>query len=534
MLFNIAIEPLAIWLRNLKEFTGISRFGLEHKLSLYADDLLLFISNPTSSLPPILSTLDQFGNLSGYKLNIQKSELFFVNNLAKSVPRSVFPFKIAEGGFKYLGIFITSSFRELFQKNFQPLLEKCKLDLSRWAALPLSLAGRVNLIKMVVLPKFLYLFQHIPICLNKSFFVNLDRQLNAFVWCNKPARIKKSILQLPKRDGGLALPNFRHYYWACNINKLIYWLHGEGTNSSSPWTHTEISSSSCSLHSIVCSQLPINVNNVSPNPIVINTIKIWIQFRKQHGFHRSSILAPVWNNYAFPPSHSDAAFRIWSERGLKTLKDLYEEGVFMSFTSVSDRFNLPKSQFFRYLQMRHFIQKQFPHFPNRPPEAEIDQLLSLDPRQKRLISVIYNKIALLSPVSTISTKNAWEKELGTDITDDQWRDILKKIHSSSICARHCLLQWKVVHRAHFTNAKLAKVYPSHSDACNRCKQSPADHVHMFWSCPSLTSFWSSIFQTLKQALSFNLDLNPLTALFGLPMHKNLPILTQRVVTFTFL
>ena len=201
---------------------------------------------------------------------------------------------------------------------------------------------------------------------------------------------------------------------------------------------------------------------------------------------------------------------------------------------MSDRFNLPNSHFFRYLQMRHFIQKQFPHFPNRPPEAEIDHLLSLDLRQKRLISVIYNKIALLSPAPTISPKNVWEKDLGVDITDVQWRDILKRIHSSSICARHGLLQWKVLHRAHFTNAKLAKIYPSHSDACNRCKQSPADHVHMFWSCPRLTNFWSNIFQTLKQALNTNLEPNPLTALFGLPLPKNRPVSTQRVMAFTTL
>lgn len=387
---------------------------------------------------------------------------------------------------------------------------------------------------MVVLPKFLYLFQHIPICLNKSFFVNLDRQLNAFIWHNKPARIKKDILQLPKSDGGQALPNFCHYIWSCNINKLIYWLHDEGTDNCPPWAHTEISSSSCSLHSTVCSQLPINVHNISPNPIVTNTIKIWIQFRKQHGLHRASILAPVLKNYAFLPSHSGAAFRTWSERGLKTLKDLYEEGVFMAFTSLSDRFNLPNSHFFRYLQMRHFIQKQFPHFPNRPPETEIDQLLSLDRRQKRLTSVIYNKIALLNPASTISPKNAWEKDLGIDITEDHWRDILKRIHSSSICARHCLLQWKVVHRAHFTNVKLAKIYPNHSDACNHCKQSSADHVHMFWSCPSLTESLEYIRPKTKRPLNTNLELNPLTALFGLPLPKNLPVTTQHVVAFTTL
>lgn len=120
----------------------------------------------------------------------------------------------------------------------------------------------------------------------------------------------------------------------------------------------------------------------------------------------------------------------------------------------------------------------FPHFPYHPPEAEKDQLIFLYPDQKGLISTICTKIGFLNPVLTISLKDLWEQDLGTVITDNQWRSILKLVHSSSICARHGLLQCKVLHRAHLTSAKLAKIYSNHSDACNRCRQSPADHLHM--------------------------------------------------------
>ncbi len=73
LLFNLAIEPLAIALRSCKDISGISRSGSEHKVSLYADDLLVFISNPHTSLPHMLSILTQFGYFSAYKLNLNKS-----------------------------------------------------------------------------------------------------------------------------------------------------------------------------------------------------------------------------------------------------------------------------------------------------------------------------------------------------------------------------------------------------------------------------------------------------------------------------
>ena len=179
-------------------------------------------------------------------------------------------------------------------------MDKSKLDMCRWASLPLSLVGCINLVKMVILPKFMYLFQHLPICINKSFFTGFDSLLRSFLWGNKPARLKKSILQLPKAKGGLALPNFQQYYWACNINKLLFW-NKDIYSDSPPWVHTETSSVKSTLYSVVCSQLPLVVNKVSDNPVVTSSLKIWVQFRKHYGLHRGSTYMPILNNYFFPP-----------------------------------------------------------------------------------------------------------------------------------------------------------------------------------------------------------------------------------------
>ena len=124
--------------------------------------------------------------------------------------------------------------------------------------------------------------------------------------------------------------------------------------------------------------------------------------------------------------------------------------------------------------------------------------------------------------------------MGITISDDHWARILDRVHSSSICAGHGRLQCKVLHKAHFTNARLAKIFPNRSDACERCRQSPAGHVRMFWTCPQLTSFWSNIFDTLNQVLNCNLGPNPLTALFGITPDLCLPATSQCVIAFTTL
>lgn len=66
LLFAIAIEPLAFALRGEISIRGIQRYDLVNKASLYADDMLLYLSDPLTSLPNVLSLLEEFGKISGY------------------------------------------------------------------------------------------------------------------------------------------------------------------------------------------------------------------------------------------------------------------------------------------------------------------------------------------------------------------------------------------------------------------------------------------------------------------------------------
>lgn len=261
-----------------------------------------------------------------------------------------------------------------------------------------------------------------------------------------------------------------------------------------------------------------------------------MQFRKHDGLNEPSTLAPIVKNHLFLPSLSDPTFDIWCNKGLLHVKDLYRENIFTDFTELTTRLELPHSHFFRFLQVRHFVQTTYPHFPNHPPGSLIDSLLTLDPAQKRSISVIYNSIDSLNPNQMTRMKQTWEEETGISITDNQWDQIRKLVHSSSLCARHGLLQCKVLFRVHYTNAWLAKIYPGTSDSCNRCKQSPANHTHMFWSCPNLTGFWCQIFDALAIVLDMDLRPEPCTALFGSPPLTTpiLRVAKRRALAFTTL
>ena len=169
--------------------------------------------------------------------------------------------------------------------------------------------SRVNLIKMTILTKFRYLFQHILLILN-TFFAKIDKSISHFLWGNKSVRMRNNILQLPT--------DFLHYYWAVNIQKL---LSDEGTANQPAWVQVEFSSSQTSLRSLLCSQLPVPATNISVNPVVIQSLKIWMQCRKHFNLQRSSIHAQVSHNHNFKPSIMDSAFQLWSDRGIISIKE---------------------------------------------------------------------------------------------------------------------------------------------------------------------------------------------------------------------
>ena len=192
------------------------------------------------------------------------------------------------------------------------------------------------------------------------------------------------LLGTNRHKEGLALPNFILYYWATGIRSIVHWL----DDNPSPHVGREMEREDLlpySIRAVILSPMPVIRTRFKHNPIIYDSIRIWKQLRKHFKLNAVSFLLPIAANPSFTPPVLDGAFTTCN------VGNLYIEGIFASFQQLQEKYNLPKNQFFRYLQIRDYVKTHLPNFEKSNPD-KLESVFNLFPNPHYIVSQLYETL----------------------------------------------------------------------------------------------------------------------------------------------
>ncbi|KAL9978081.1 hypothetical protein ACROYT_G015562 [Oculina patagonica] len=324
LLFVLAVETLAQSIRQNNNICGLKLNDTEIKLSLYADDITAFILND-SSADHLFNLLSEFGECSGLKMNISKTEGMWLGSLKQNKgKRSPFDILWPEKYVIALGVAFAYDPAVSCRINFEEKIVSLKKTLNRWSARNLTLIGRICIVKILAISKLVYNTSVLSVS------SNICKQVNdicfRFVWKMKPDKIKRHTLIGPLEKGGLNMVDF------VMMDKSLKaaWAKRLCEAGDSKWC-AAFSLATTHLGGTFLFECNFDIHDLNlPSELPSFYKEILSAWQEIHSTDPSSAdeyrNEIIWNNRFIRIDGKPIFFLTWYQKGVVKIRDLLEDG----------------------------------------------------------------------------------------------------------------------------------------------------------------------------------------------------------------
>ena len=495
--FIIIIEFFALMLKNNKKIEGIKIGSLINLLSMFADDITLFIMNKPSVWSEVLVEISKFESMSGLKVNYNKSMVYRLGSARNSIAKwyTGKTLNWTDDPIDMLGIKVSHSDSEMIQLNIDPILQKARATLALWKQRGLSLIGKILIINNLAASMLIYRMNVLPL-LGKYYYQEFNKIILDFLWDGKKAKIPLRLLQGNKDDGGLALFNIEArdlslkaawvFKMDCDpIIKELANLTLENKLDKSIWK--------CNLKPDEL-KLIIDKNN-----FWVDVWKAWCTLSFVNPSSAEQVKHQfIWNNTKIHIQKRPFIWTHWYNLGIETVEDLIDEnGSLLTYEQLCTRTNakVPFTEYHGLIQSIPTKWIDCLKSANDAPFHDWYEILSQSPKKAKTLYWNLNAEDLLLR----STVHKWEKDESDNIkvSEQELKGYILNVYKITNYPKARSFQYRLLTKALITNIKLAKWKIKSFDTCSFCNTSKESFKHLFQDCQLVQSFWERISKWLS-------------------------------------
>ena len=508
LLFVLAVEILSIAIRASRDIKGIQIANREIKLSQYADDTTVFCRD-IFSLGKLLDLLSTFGDCSGLKLNVAKSEAMW---LGKSANRKDMPFDIKwpKRPIYALGTAFSYNRNLCESENFTSKINKLQKLFNIWSQRDLSLYGRILITKTLGLSKLIYSSACVQTPTQVSEIVN--KLVVNFIWNGKKPKIKRDTLIGPKDKGGLELPD----YEIVTKSLQCAWVKRMKEGIRKQWM--EIPSfylENVGGPFIFDCDYDLRLLNLSDMPaFYIDILKAWteVQGLCKADFHQNNFRSSIlWNNKNITIEGKSVYWKEWHTAGIVRLEDLLDENnSFLGYYQFCRKTGLkpPFTKFFGLIAAIPSKWKQTLRFginlnsqeTNKPDESFLHQ-------------------GTCKSFRNLLTQNKFRNPLASSrlcrlgVEHDNLKAIYLLPFNVTKETKLSMFQYKIIHNILPYGNRLYMMKILNSPLCNYCNLLET-LSHMLVECNTVHDFWVKAISWWNSQSGNSYAVNALSILYG--------------------
>jgi len=497
-LFVIAAEILSLYIKQHPNVRGIKpSIDEDYTLSQFADDTSIALIASKQNINNIIQILNKFSTVSGLKINVDKTELLL---LGKTTPESIpkrYRNLITEE-IKILGLVLRKDTKETTELNYNAALTEMVKATDLWKKRPMSLAGKICIIKTMITSKLLYCINNLA-SPQEDYWKEIETILYSFLNDGKNDKIRRNTLIGPYEKGGYKMLDIRSQNDAMKMNWGKRLITNEGV-----WK------------SHMTNKIPTDVKYLlrcnlkyEDLPFKLRKGSIWeefwskwcrLNFKENIQGLEEVMNQNLWFNSKIKIQNKIVHYKRWEEKGIAWLNQLIVEDLhgrlkFISHEELERNLTM-RIPIMSYYSLRDAIPNEWKRTINSNIEIEEDEDYKLIDRlldNKQATKLLYTSLVDNKSSTPDNALEKWTIDLNKYNIDAKKEILITHFNQRKGIINNKIksFNYKFMLRVIPTGRRLYLMGIEDSPNCQQCNVIE-NIVHLYWQCPHSKRLWERL------------------------------------------